>query len=468
MAKTMLRALVCLAALLALGASLLVCGNDLAGPGDFCDSDGDCQAQLVCRNNICVATSSGDCNPACQQDYETCFQGQCVAFGDPNDKDGDGSPVGQDCDDFNPSVLPGAHEYCDGVDNNCDGMTDEGCPSCDNAAVEPCSTDLGECVAGVRTCTNGRWQTCSGAGPMPELCDGKDNDCDGLTDEVCPCQAGDEFPCGAAVGRCAVGLQTCEAGVWSGCHNGELPQPETCNNQDDDCDGSTDDGFNLQSACTGVGICADGLIECAADFDVRCSSMPGGSADQSEGEVCDGLDNDCDGLTDESLEGDQAPNTCGMAQELGGLPDNVAGGSNIQVSGNLWPTGDEDWYKVTATDDVNEDLEDGCDSFHFAARFDRNPGALVMDIYTTSCAPESIECRATDAFNHYYDYQVAGGQGPGQCGCRGTDAASSQAGFNFCSADTKTFYIRVYAGPASVDTCETYQLTLSNGIFVAW
>ncbi|MBK9365436.1 MAG: putative metal-binding motif-containing protein [Deltaproteobacteria bacterium] len=44
----------------------------------------------------------------------------------PTDNDGDGSPEGEDCDDDDAAVNPDATELCDGLDNNCDGETDEG------------------------------------------------------------------------------------------------------------------------------------------------------------------------------------------------------------------------------------------------------------------------------------------------------------------------------------------------------
>lgn len=345
----MLRRALPIAAICGLGCVAVVqCGSSKAGLGEFCDADADCSPGLVCENNICVSGGSDDCTPACQE-FQTCFQGSCVDIGDPNDKDGDGSPTGVDCDDFNAQINPDAHEYCDGVDNNCNGLVDEGCPACADGDVQPCGTDIGECIAGVQTCNSGGWGVCSGTAPQPERCDNRDNDCDGLTDE--------------------------------------------------------------------------------------------------------------------GLEADQAPDTCALAQELGGLPDNVEGGSRVTVIGNLWPPDDEDWYKVTANDDVNEDLEDGCDSFHFAARFDSNPGALVLDIYTDGCAPEALECRDADSFNHFYDFNdMQGGQPVGQCGCQGVDPLESVEGLNLCTDDTKTFYIRVHAGEGSVQTCENYELTFSNGV----
>jgi hypothetical protein len=169
------------AALMILGILVIHCGEDKAGPGDFCEKDKDCRSGLICQDNICQEKKDGDCHPACQEG-QTCFEGKCVTIVDPEDKDGDGSPDTEDCNDLNPGIHPGAYEYCDGIDNDCDGLIDEDCPPCPESAVQDCGTDLGECTIGTQTCTGGSWESCSGVGPQPESCDGKDNDCDGQVD----------------------------------------------------------------------------------------------------------------------------------------------------------------------------------------------------------------------------------------------------------------------------------------------
>jgi hypothetical protein len=191
------------------------------------------------------------CNGACNPETEACIEetGECVPVGDPNDKDGDGYSTTEDCDDFNREINPGATEYCDGVDNDCDSDTDENCPACENGQTIPCGSDIGECTLGVQNCTDGRWEACSGSGPSPERCDGRDNDCNGLTDEICPCEEGDEFPCGTNEGICRAGFQVCQGGVWEGCQMGELPRPEVCDGLDNDCDGLTDEGFPYVCGC---------------------------------------------------------------------------------------------------------------------------------------------------------------------------------------------------------------------------
>ena len=71
----------------------------------------------------------------------------------------------------NGGVQPSA-EVCDGKDNNCNGQVDEN-------LTRPCS---GQCGPGTQTCENGVWGPCSAREPSIEVCDGVDNDCDGVID----------------------------------------------------------------------------------------------------------------------------------------------------------------------------------------------------------------------------------------------------------------------------------------------
>jgi len=85
-------------------------------------------------------------------------------------------------------------ETCDGADNNCDGTIDEGC-GCKEGEQQECGTDDGECEKGKQACTEGIWGACLGGkdklNEIGSACsDGKDNDCDGKTDN-------DDENCGA-------------------------------------------------------------------------------------------------------------------------------------------------------------------------------------------------------------------------------------------------------------------------------
>lgn len=207
-------------------------------------------------------------------------------------------------------------ETCNGVDDDCDGSLDEGDWPGAGAVNMPCSLPE-DCGDGVTRCDTTAATECSSIdlastdGP-PGACDGRDNDCDGAADEGCACESGTSRDCGTDEGACSEGTQACSSGTLGDCVGDVTPVTETCNGEDDDCDGDTDENFSVGDACRGRGECgvdtpgtpADegaGVIECATTTTARCSVNPGGLSDQSSAELCNGLDDDCDGTADEGI-----------------------------------------------------------------------------------------------------------------------------------------------------------------------
>jgi TolB-like protein len=190
-----------------------------------------------------------------------------------------------------PVCVPGtpSAEICDGLDNDCDGSIDEGLD-----ALITCGE--GACAVGIAACINGEEQTCIPGTPTGEICDGLDNDCDGSIDEGLGSLTCGEGECGIETAACVNGEeQTCIPGT---------PTGEICDGLDNDCDGSVDEDFNLGNACTvGIGACAaDGSLVCGADGTVVCRVLAGSPPPSVE--ICDNLDNDCDGFIDEDFDVD--------------------------------------------------------------------------------------------------------------------------------------------------------------------
>ncbi len=148
-----------------------------------------------------------------------------------------------DCDDTNPKVFPGNQEVCNSIDDNCDSQIDEGVKGTyfrdfdgdgfgnPSASISSCSKPA-DYVIDNADCDDLKVNVHPGA---QELCDGKDNDCDGLTDG----QEGLTRQCGTSdLAACTFGTETCnDAGSWVGC-TAVMPQEDIPDNGiDENCDG---------------------------------------------------------------------------------------------------------------------------------------------------------------------------------------------------------------------------------------
>jgi len=193
------------------------------------------------------------------------------------------------------------------------------------------------------------WGACEGAvGPVDEICNGLDDDCDDTTDEGCPCADGESRSCGSSEGRCELGTQVCAGGAWGACDGGVGPVEEACNDVDDDCDTATDDGLTRPCSTT----CGSGTETCSAGVWGGCTAPVPGT------EVCDGLDNDCDTTTDEGC-GCVPPATRACGTDVGecvaGTQSCEAGGAWGACTGSVEPVAEScdnrDNDCDTATDD---------------------------------------------------------------------------------------------------------------------
>ena len=248
------------------------------------------------------------------------------------DGDGDGTPDTRDCAPTDPARHPGARELCDGQDNDCDGKTDE--PDARDASAfykdvdgdgfgnklaptRACAAPAGF-VADATDCNDGSSSSKPG---NTEVCDGLDNDCDGVKDEADASDAGTWYQDkdldkvgNAAVSKAACKVPTGYVATSGDCDdaraNAKPGGTETCDGIDNNCDGAVDepeavnaktwfkdadsDGFGDKESTRRACALPEGYLAAAGDCDDGASAVnPKGA------EVCDGKDNDCDGKTDE-------------------------------------------------------------------------------------------------------------------------------------------------------------------------
>ena len=161
-------------------------------------------------------------------------------------------------------ILP-TQESCNGKDDDCNGMTDDTYPEKDKA----CDTQKpGICKDGVYQCTNGKLECRQTNTPKTEECNNIDDDCDGQIDEELKqdCYSGPSQTEG--VGTCKKGEQTCTAGKWGLCSGEVIPQSEVCNGKDDDCNGIIDQSY-APKLCPANQTCETGvcLVQCKEDAD---------------------------------------------------------------------------------------------------------------------------------------------------------------------------------------------------------
>jgi len=284
---------------------------------EICDGkDNDCDG--IPDNNLTEAQFQG--NVACSTNEGVCQQGtwRCVQ----------GAP-------FCLGGIQPQIEQCNNLDDDCDGCVDcdmpcllsKGKNTCPiPGSGQMCGFAVGECRPGALLCVAGNTMCVGAKDPVTEMCDAKDNDCNGFTDEADPllgtgCYPVNQMGCigNVCVGECKLGTNICSAQLMSAalnCVNAVTPVAEVCDGKDNDCDGQTDETFDVGAVCNngGQGLCfAQGMKICNGRGDGTTCSV---TLPDLKDEICDGLDNDCDGKidsddTDKPLPGVGSP--CGSS-----------------------------------------------------------------------------------------------------------------------------------------------------------
>ena len=351
-------------------------------------------------------------------------------------------------------VEDGDPELCDGEDNDCDGEVDEeisaGPLDADYALIIDAADclDQGLCAGAVTaTCDPlaetdaARWictypdtffdNSVLVQGTYHEVeCDGEDNDCDGVIDENLDLDfGGADSPKNRS--GCFFGGICADSMVW-GCSQGEWtcdgdpqvgwePDEGTCDNVDNDCDGAVDEGLTDPSPqgadCDGygLGVCQVGLTASCSAGDWDC--LYSGVQNYEEAEIsCDGLDNDCDGDTDEGLDWTTSPGVNACLSQGVCDPQDVVAICTGTPSGWLCNYGAIEAYKAVEQlgdcdgqdNDCDGDVDEqacgpcaGCvvdnNCFNNLCRSDPFDGETFCATGTSSCVMEDLvtgECKS--------------------------------------------------------------------------
>ncbi len=414
-------------------------------------------ATEVCGDNV-----DNDCNGLTDEAGAEGCSNYCL------DKDGDGfgvPPVAclcwgdadigyslmcNDCDDTNPNVYPKV-EICNGIDDNCNGLTDE-------AGAKGCTLychfgDPADTACICPSIVTPEWVSCSACALKAEICDGIDNNCNGETDEpgAIGCKLfyidkdGDGYGV-ASSGLCLCGPSKSNTASQPGdCDDSDAAinpgADEICDGVDNDCNGKTDDGTASQGCpggCVGgscSGACPSGFVDLNASATDGCecaiaASTGGGS--------------------------------CGGATILGDLPS----GATLTASGQILPGETSHWYSFHAADALTTGPQGSCNAFDLHIDFPQNPGqAFAFDVYRGSCGAADKVCSGETLHDESVDFfgSWGGKSNVGQCPCTPAGpGAMPLPGVNVCSDWSATYFVRVHHQPGAPFLCASYTVQFTQ------